>query len=300
MKRLAYSIAGVLLITGIHAQRDSLKKIRLSGIQLDLGPALFAEFKQREQADYQRYVKNDPILNDDLSNYKRQPYYFLFNSFDALVGGKTYMDINDGKKFRKELFIGLKYGQEYGSGAYYNGALYDTIGTYTDGASGNKVYELAKQEISYSFDTRAQKLILPFGINFTTDKKRVFWITAGIELAPALNFKYEFISRKQVSHYTVFVREGDTLNSNNNYTSSRINANVRTESRKTQLGGIGYGFYASLPFSVYLHPFKRAAFLKHMNLLVSVAPTYMYSYSKYTGAYSGVTMSMACGLRYNW
>ena len=70
--------------------------------------------------------------------------------------------------------------------------------------------------------------------------------------------------------------------------------------KSTKIKGTGYGLYASLPFTLYFHPFKRIKILKHLNALASLTPLYMYSYSNYFGSASGFNVSFATGIRYNW
>jgi hypothetical protein len=282
------------------AQKDSLRKGRLSGFQLELGSPVHPAMKALSQSDYRRYVTGDPLLDADLQNYHGQPWYF-FSVYEGLPALKLYFDLKKGRLWKQELFIGLRYGQEANAGSYHTLQSADTLGVYTDAVTGHKLYEMHRMDESYSYGIRAQSLMLPLGINFSTNQRNLFWFTAGLEIAPALKFGYVFTSRYQVSSSRVIVAEGDSLNSRNNYLQDVFSrSKTRSTQRTTRLNGMGGGVYVSLPFTAYFHPFRKRTVLKHLHLLVSVSPVYVFSYNQYTGQSSALAFSTAAGLRCNW
>ncbi len=297
MKKYVLLLLTLFILTGLKAQNDSLKKIRLSGFQLDIGPNVYTNFKQQYQGDYRQYIKNDENLNVDLTGYKTQWGYF-YNSFNGIPGFKLYGEINNRKRIRLEIFAGLRYSQEYSNGTHYTKSKYDTLGIYTN-TSGQRIYQVLKNESSYNYEITSQKLIVPLGINFTTNKQRFFWITTGLEIAPAVNFNYVFQSTHSENYEEVFIHEGDSINSRYNYRQN-LSGLGTWKNKRTKLDGTGFGFYAALPFTLYFHPFKRAAFLKHLNALASISPLFFYSHSKYSGDAHILTMSFTTGIRYNW
>lgn len=300
MKKYSLFLVLIFFVSFIQAQRDSLKKIRFSGIQFDIGPATYPEYRQQNIEDYKKVIKNDPYLNADLSSYTKQQWYMYSTTFNGIASLKFYAEINDGKKLRKEFYIGLKYGEEGNAGINYYKQARDTVGVYTEASTGKKLYEISTKESNYNYGFKSEKLIVPLGFNFTTDKSKFFWISMGVELAPVINFGYVFTSARSDIYTNSIIKEGDTLNSRYNYTNNHFNRDQYTTENRTKFKSVGYGLYASLPFTMYLHPFKKKAFLKHINLLASLSPLYMYSYNKNFGSASGFNMSLAVGIRYNW
>lgn len=297
MNKIAYTLLAIFFAFVADAQKDSLKKIRFSAIQLDIGPSMYPEYRQQNQTDYRRFIKTDENLDAELSTYKNQSGYY-YGIYNGIVGFKCYATINPYKKMGREVFAGLRYCQEFNTGAYYYKSKYDTISVFTN-SMGRKLYEVIINEGSYSYGIHSQKLIVPLGFNFTTDKTRLFWVTCGVELAPAINFNYVFRSTHSEHFEDVFVYEGDSIDNWHNYNNNSYKPGV-WKTKATKLDGMSFGCSAALPFTVYLHPFKRTVFLRHLNALASITPVFFYTRSKFAGDAHMATISLATGIRYNW
>jgi len=197
------------------------------------------------------------------------------------------------------MFIGLKYGQEANTGIYFNKLSYDTIATYVNPNGGDTYNETAKSENYYNFGINSDKLILPLGINFCTNKEKYVWITTGIEFAPVVNFNYRVISSYGNTNSIFFVKQGDGLDDRDYFSNTHTSSSNSGSVERSKLNGIGYGFSASLPFSIYLHPFKKAKFFKRLNAMACIRPTFVLSHGKYFGSATEFGVTVATGLRYN-
>lgn len=297
MKKNGFIILCFFCNVVLSAQSDSLRKFRISSIQVDVGTAIYPNYKQQNQADYQKVIENDAFLSSDLSKYEKQQWFVYNSVFNGLISLKSYLTINDKRKLNKEVFFGLKFGGEGTNGISYNKLSYDTIAEHVYGPTNRKLYEVYGTENEYSYAHTSQKLVVPLGINISTDRKNLFWITMGLELSPVFNFNYVFTSTNKVIHANITVTEGENLA---NYRSSYFLQDISIIQKKTKLSGLGYGLYASVPFTMYLNLFRRKEFLKRLSLLASISPLYVYSYNNYFGSASGITLSAVTGIRYNW
>ncbi|PBQ32177.1 hypothetical protein CNR22_10470 [Sphingobacteriaceae bacterium] len=300
MKKYAIVLFALISVLSAKAQKDSLKKIRFSGIQADIGTHYFPDYKQLSREDYQKFVKNNKLLYADVSGYKVQNGYY-YTSYEGLVGLRFYATIQDSRKLKKEVHMGLRYGQESNIGLSLNKSTHDTVAVYTSG-NNETYYKIRTTDNNYNFGISSQKLILPLGFNFTTNKDKHIWISYGVEVSPFINFKYQFQSYYSTSYIYTLVKQGDSLMSPENLTTnnSRFNTSYYGGSERTKLNGVGYGAYLSLPFAVYLHPFLKTRFLKHINLMASITPGLVYSYSKFYGSTTAGGANFAVGVRYNW
>ena len=279
MKKYAIVLFALISVLYSKAQKDSLKKLRFSDIQLDIATHFFPDYKQLNQEDYKRLVKTNSLLNADVSGYTAGNGYF-YSTYYGLFGAKFFATLGNSKKFKKEIYIGLRYGQESNVGLMLNKSSYDTLSTYTN-SSGENYYKIGRNSYNYNFGISSQKLILPIGVNFTSDKQKHIWISYGAEVSPFINFNYVFKASYGNSYSDIFVREGDSLRSPNNLTNSKAPTGYFGRVERTNLSGVGYGAYLSLPFAIYLHPFLKTPFLKHINLMGSVSPGFVYAYSKF-------------------
>jgi hypothetical protein len=299
MKSAILVILNVCFAVSYIAQKDSSNKLHFSGFQLEIGTNFYPEFNRQYQEDYQKFVKNDPNLQVNLSDYKNQNAAF-YRSFTGLLGLKFFAEIQDGKKLRKEIYVGIKYGQEFNTGAYYSKSTYDTVGIFIEPNTNRKLTKLRKYKSVYNYGIHSQKLIVPLGFNFSTNKEKFFWITYGIEIAPAINFGYQFTSNHQNFNEEIILEEGDTLNSGYNYGRSRFLGEGKFDRRATKLKGLGYGCSAALPIALYFHPLKKINFVKHINLFASLTPAFLFTHTKYSGSAYAFNYMLATGIRVNW
>ena len=140
------------------------------------------------------------------------------------------------------------------------------------------------------------------GFNFTTNKEKRIWISYGVELSPFVNLRYQFRAYYGSEYSYKLVKQGDSIVSPDNLISnpSGFNNNSFGMSERTNLSGVGYGAYLLLPFSIYVHPFLKTPFLKHINLMGSITPGFVYAYSKFYGSTTAGGANFAVGVRYNW
>lgn len=298
MKKYAIVFFALISVLSSKAQKDSLKKIKFSAIQADVGTHFFPDYKQLSREEYKSFVKTNSLLNADVSNYKTANGY-LYSAYEGLFGIKFYATIQDNKKFKKEVFIGLRYGQEGGVGLMLSKSTYDTLSLYSN-SSGETYYKVRDNSYNYNYGITSQKLILPIGFNFTSNKEKRAWISYGVELSPYINFNYVFQASYGNNYSDLFVKQGDSLTSPDNLTNSNRFRTYSGRVERTNLSGVGYGAYLSLPFCFYMHPFLKTPFLKHINLMGSVSPGFVCSYSKFYGTSMAGGVNFSAGIRYNW
>jgi hypothetical protein len=299
MKKNVLIVVVSLLILQLSAQTDSLKIVSFSGVQLDYGIVGGLDESLVSQQEYQKFVKTNSLLNKDLSLYTSNNYgYFYQQTFIGFISLRAFTDITTNKKIKKEVFVGLRYGQRGMSNLNYNTQRYDTIGVYIDPVSNDVVTKVLNSRSEYNFGINSNKLIIPLGINITTNKQRYLWLTAGIEIAPALSFGYVFIGSNTETSSIMYLFPGQVLNNKN----SILNNVDYQSTRKTEfnkLKGIGLSGYLSVPLSVNLRLSKNINILKHLSASATIVPAFSYSKHKYTGTESYLTVNTNVGLRYN-
>src|SRR5690606_27483819 len=150
----------ILLTLSSQAQRDSTDKIKISGLQLDIRPGFFPQFAPQYQADFQKFVPNDELLNQQLPEYS-DVGNGARNYFNAIAGITAFAKIPTQKNFNVEVFAGLKYGHEHSGGAYYAGQFSDTIDTYSNSQNEIAFYKLYLETYKYHYNFQFYQLIVP-------------------------------------------------------------------------------------------------------------------------------------------
>jgi hypothetical protein len=145
---------------------------------------------------------------------------------------------------------------------------------------------------------QSQKLIVPLGIQITTNQNKYFWFSVGLEIAPAFNYAYTFYSMYSASETEMLVGVDDDASSPSAF--SRPNSSYDEWGiYKTSLYGIGFGAYLSTPLCINVRPFRKVKLLNRFHAMLAIIPAYMYTKSKYSGSASDMAVSACAGLRYN-
>jgi hypothetical protein len=300
MKKLVMVTSLCMALLYANAQKDSsCKRPRLFSVQVDLSVPPFLSGKSLSQDEYRKIAPGDEYLNKDFTGYSSSGYYFFFRGFQGMPGIRVYADLG-GKKWKKEVYFGLRYSKESVSGLNFSRDTDDTVGTYVDANTNKVLYQLRRTHENYNFGINAKRFLVPFGINFTTNKDRFFWFSMGLEVAPAISYNYEFVSWQQISYEEKIVEPGQGFNFGEGYTNySSMNTGMGNLSTR-KISGTTFGVYVSTPLAVYLHPFKRVRFLKNLHPMVSLSPTFGYANYKYAKQAMGFGVNAAAGLRVIW
>lgn len=301
MKNILTPIILLLCIQSVSAQKDSSTKCkaRIFSIRAELGVPPWLNMQQASQSEYQKLVPNNPMLSADYSGFESSHGYWFMNSgFQGMPGIKVYADLG-GKKYKKEIYLGLSISNEYVSGLSFNRESRDTIGVFTDPSNSKILYNVLSINEYYNFNIMASRWMIPVGFNFTSNKEKFFWISMGMELAPTISTGYKLISNYSKNSTEYLLEPGEELKYGNGYQKNDHNGYTGKHSR-TSLSGFGYGLYVFAPVSVYLHPFKRTRILKHLNPMVSVSPYFGMAKHRYSKLMTGWGSTISAGLRYNW
>ncbi|MBL7930831.1 MAG: hypothetical protein JNL60_02960 [Bacteroidia bacterium] len=301
MKNLLTSLILFTCIAHSHAQKDSSAKCkaRIFSISAELGVPPWLSMQQVKQSDYQSLVPNNEMLNADYSGFKSSPGYAFMNpGFQGMPGIKVYADLG-GKKYRKEIYFGLSFSKEYVSGISYNRESYDTIGVFIDPANNKTLYDIVSINDYYNFSIVSNRWMIPLGFNFTSNQDKFFWISLGLQIAPSISTNYKFVSGHTQNTIEYLLEPGEEVKYGNGYQKSN-HIGFSAKQTSSSLSGLGFGLYVSAPVSVYMHPFKRAKFLKHLNPMISASPYFGLAKHKYSNMLSGFGTIVSAGLRYNW
>lgn len=285
-----------------HTQKDSSTKspkARLFSIKAEFGVPPGIGAANASQEDYKKIVSDNDLLKADYSSYTKSPAgWFMSRGFYGMPGIKLYADLG-GKKYKKEIYIGLNYSKELVSSLYFSRESIDTLGTYVHSSNNKVLYDVLTTYDNYQFSIQATRIMIPIGFNFTTNRDKVFWLSAGVELAPTFSGAYRFTTWHSTQQVEQLMEPGTKLQYNSGYRNFE-NSRGQQHTSQTAISGMGYGFIVSTPFSIYLHPFKKQRFLKHFHPGLSLTPYFGLAKHKYTPLSTGFGAAASLGLRYNW
>jgi hypothetical protein len=300
MKKYILTLTGAALLFQMNAQKDSLKKLHFSGIQIDYGFVGSVINKNLSQQDYQKFVSSNSLLNKNFSPYTYNNYGGLSQlNYNSFISARAFASIKSSKKIQKEIFVGLRYGQELISYLNYYKQTYDTIGTYIDLLTNDVITKVKSNQSSYNFSINCNNLIIPLGINITTNKNRWFWFTAGVEIAPSITFGYVFTANNSENSSTLYLESGAVIEDELKMLSFFNTENSYRE-MTNKLKHVGVGGSAAIPLAINLRLGKKFSFLKHLNLSATVAPMLVYASNKYTSFGLHAVINTNVGLRYQF
>jgi len=282
-----------------NAQKDSLKKITFSAIQLELnGTNTFIQ-QSIKQNHLQSFIKDDTLLNKKFPA-SNNGYWYNGNSvsLNGTVAGKVYFSIPSTKKLKKDIYIGLLFNNNVATTTGYANSQIDTLGIYTN-FNNNLKFELQEKSYSYMFSINNSQILIPIGLNFNTNKLRRFWFNFGLEFAPGITFNYKYTSGYFSNTSTFFVEP--LTPSSDYYKSQSFNSsnNGYKQVYQSKLKGIGFACYLAVPLTANMRISKHIKYLKHLNVLGSIAPGIYLQQNKYTKNFTNYTNNIVLGLRYN-
>lgn len=280
-----------------YAQKDSLRKFKLTAIQLEHAIIGEGRIPLLNLNSIRNAVPASAIVTRDLSGFTSGLGYGLVNPFvyNNYIGFKLVTDLKTKRKNNPELFIGLRLGNKLFSTISFNKSS-KTETYYNSTSSSETLVKYSYIDTSYYFSISGRSLFIPFGLNFTSNKTKRFWLSAGLELAPQISFWHTFHEVVSTSTYSIVtpisVPEKEIYKSRSNDGSSFIKSNTY------RLGGMGFGFYLAIPLTVHVRLSKRIKILKNMSASASITPAYSYTYYKNSGTNDGFINFLFFGIRY--
>jgi hypothetical protein len=302
MKKLQLQVIILASTLGLNAQTksDSLKNFRLSGISLETqftGKQVLAS--NAKQEDFQKFVKNDELLDKSLIGYDSKYGYGHVYDVNGFFSLRAFFELGQGKRYRREGFIGIRAGSNEISKAAYNKTTYDTTGVYINAANNDKLYSVDQYNNTYIYQISSRQIFVPIGVNFTTNKNKRFWFGLGAELSPGISYANTFSAFNNLNKTELLLNASSSYDNYSSYsTGSYKNLEMKQSSVKVQ--GVGFVGYAAIPFTMNLRMSKSINSRKHLSASASIAPGFYYSNNKFVGSQSSIGLNASLGLRYNW
>ncbi len=274
------------------AQTDS-SNYRFSGFQMDIGSGVYMQPALSDQKDLQRLIDDDPLVYHDFTGFTKTGGYIIYGPhFEGMAGGKVFLKTKS--IARRELFVGLRYGESISMASHYSREQLDTLSSYVE-PDGTTNYVIRKFTETYNFTIKGHRLFLPFGVNVSTRQERFFWFTAGLELTPFVTFGHQFFSNYTGWTMDVLVRAGQEPGFFGN------NDQYQSDHNRSAIKGLATGLYMGLPLGIYLHPFRKEnSALRFFNAFVSVMPLYAIDQSPFSGFRSAFLFNASAGIRFNF
>jgi hypothetical protein len=302
MKKLQLQVLILASTLGLNAQTktDSIKKIRLSGVGLE-SQFIFQQgyINTANQEDFKKFVTNNKLLDKDLNGYTSASGFGRSTDANGLICVRAFFELGQGKKLRREGFIGIRFGSNSVSSASYSKTTRDTIAVYVNTANNDKLYSVAQYNDNYFYSISSKQIMVPVGINLTTNKNKRFWFGAGVELSPGISYSNMFSANHNLSKTELLLNSSSTYDKYDSYSSTSYK-NVQMDQTLNKISGIGFVGYAAIPLSTNLRLSKNINARRHFSASATLAPGIFYSNNKFTSAQSNFILNASLGLRYNW
>jgi len=301
MKKILFFTLFISFCFNTKAQIDSINKIKLSSIGLELLFITSAEFSNKTTREQlQKFAPNDKILNQVPATATVSGGYFYRNYFPGIFSAKAFFDLKPYKKFKSQFFIGLGYGNEIVSTLSYYDSFYDTNSVYVDQVTNKRLYLVDEFQNQYQFSIVSKKILMPFGIQVISNKNKRFWFSTGIEICPGISFSNVYNAYSQIINYSLILNETSSYNNYNSYSRDFTNIKIiNSEQSKKNIPGIGFTGYLSVPFTINMRVSKKLRFLNHLHLYSSMAPGFFLSANRFSKTRTNFILNLTGGIRYN-
>ncbi len=297
MKSVIFLSAAV--VSNLFSQTDSLNKkvLKFNGVSLELG-GLMTPYGGGDVTSYKTIFPNDALLSSNFTNHAYSEGYNFPQGYSNFLSvcAKSFFSFSKKSKISKEIFIGLRYQKTIHSGFSYINNSPKVTQNYINTTSQDTVFRVIENENITSFGVVGKQLFLPIGFNITTKKERRFWLTAGLCLAPGINFNTLYKSTAYNTNFDYITKKISDRNTFEKYSGSTQNTFATFEQRVSP----SFAFYSSLPLTVNIRASKKIKLLKNTNLFVCTEPVYYYSKIKNITTNSGFTWANSFGIRANW
>ncbi len=286
--KIALCIALCLFASLFFSQNDTSGQI--SAIQIEISSTPWVMISSPDQAQFQQFISQDIFLYRDLTGFKKQDGGgFYGNVFEGMAGIKIFFY----KKQHSEVFAGLRYGQAVLALTSYVRSESEFGGSFID-PSGKISAQVLKTDYTISYNVVADRFYVPMGITFFTNQRKLFWVSAGVEMCPFLNFSYRFQSSLS------YISRLETTNSGNTSTQLAASFDGANYHKNQSMKGISAGGFLGLPIGIHIHPFvKGPRYADQFHVLLTITPLCIFSSSEFGKPTTNFTAIANLGLRYN-
>lgn len=239
------------------------------------------------------------MLDKDLNGYTSASGNGRSTDANGLISLRAFFELGQGKKFRREGFIGIRFGSNSVSSAFYSKTTRDTNAIYVNAANNDKLYSVTQYNDNYFYSISSKQIMVPIGINLTTNKNKRFWFGAGLEVSPGISYANTFSANHNLNTTELLLNSSSTYDKYDSYSTSSFKS-VEMNQTVNKINGIGFVGYAAIPLTTNLRMSKNLTARRHFSASASLAPGVLYSNNKFTSAQSSFILNASLGLRYNW
>ncbi len=272
--------------------QDHQKSSSLKALQFDWGSIPNTLLVNPSQQELQAVIPNDVFLNKDLTGFtKAKLNWITGRPFNMMVGFKLFLH----QSRHLETFVGARYGQLFIVGTTYQRTLIDTTESITDPFSGNQTFSVKVERQYFNFGIHAHRIFIPLGANVFTDQRKLFWLSAGFEICPFVNFKYQLESQ------FVFGKWEEEIEAGAEPKSFDFNGEKGTFVRYLPVKGYSIGFYFGIPVVLHFHPFvKEQKFLSRFHAFGSLMPMVVFNSTQFGKPNTRLNLGGYLGIRYQF
>jgi hypothetical protein len=274
----------------VFSQTDSTRR-HISAIQIEISSAPWVKYSSPSQQQLQTLAPAGIFLNRDVTGYTKQDAaWYSGHSFRGMAGIKIFLR----ETRRSEIFAGVRYGQAMLAGTFYSQSFTETAAVFVDSLSGRAKLEINEHNSSFFYTVLADRIYLPMGITFFSRQRRLFWISAGVELCPFINFSYLFQSGINYFHTKNTVDAGERFQSFPSMSESEYYTKYQ------KMKGMSIGGYIGVPLALHLHPFfKSVGSLSRYHLFATLLPVFVFSSSEFSKPVTAPSLVVNAGIRYS-
>jgi hypothetical protein len=271
------------------SQVDSFR-LKVSAITLDFHILAEPEHsKETSLSDFRDFVQGDPLLDQTLPEKTngigiQPPDNALF--FPATLGIRLFSAVKDKNT---EAYAGMRIGKRRENSLSFLEQITDTVSSGTN-QSGEFVFTAQDYTIAHYFQVTSTVLQFPVGIQYTGNRARMLWFSAGAEICPGITVDYKYKAYFSKGYSTNEYRI-DPNTGIKNATSRSAGTTLGSFSSGRKLRGVGFAGYISLPLVINFRP------LKQLGIFLQAAPGYFFSDSRYIRYRSSLVLIMNAGFR---
>jgi hypothetical protein len=283
------------------AQQDSSGRLRFSGLVVDM--QLRAVDDWNSYADSQIFQKHvsDELLNSSFHDsvtgigqaVSMHPTYYSmpFTLGFRLTGDRP---IKDQKTI--EVHAGLRFGGDRALTRSQLRMYNDTLSATFDQNTQATVYEINRHKMSYFFVIESKKVLVPFGVSLFSNRNKLVFFSAGVEISPGLNFAYTYYGYYD-HYYSQITRRSDESPpplSEGPYSHHQL----ESASSRRPVRGIGFTGYAAFPVSINIRFSEKNTMFRKFALSLSLAPGFHFRSNKFHANVGGRLLNINAGFRY--
>ena len=281
----------LLNIGTLFGQKDS-SRLKISAVTLEFN--LMAEVEsytsEANLSEFRSFVKDDPLLSQDLTGatngFGLTPSGKIYN-LPATIGFKLFSNL---RHKNMQIFGGLRMGVRRERFLSFLEHVSDTT-VMSFSQNGEFFFTIDDFRIAHSFQITSTVFQLPFGIQYTGDRRRRLWLSVGAELGPGITAAHRYEGFFSKGYSTSEYRIDPATGEKHLISFGRQTLFAEYSTRK-KLKGIGFTGYFSVPVTINFRPLKR------LSIYGQIAPGYFFTDSRYIDPRASAILVLHAGLRY--